>query len=555
MKGKMIYFMKRELLLILAWALGIFLRFAFLPEQIIADDEWHALNAALSRGLIEVLTHFGIADYCIPLAIYDKLLLGTVGISEMLMRAPMLFFGIAGLIVLPLMVRPWTGRAGSIVFAWLLAVSPMHVYFSRYARPYAISLFLAFAGLIAAYQWWSSGNRRWAVFYAFCAVLAPYFHLSSLAVMAAPLIFFGGELLLRKKTRTERRWRDLFILGGVIGVFLSIILLPPLIVGLADLTGKMSKSSIQWHTIIRALEIWSGTVSKVYLAIMTIFAFAGSIILARKHPRFLAYLAWVVILQCMVMLIAQPLYIDRWQVLTRYAIVFMPIGLALLSTGLGGFETLLRRAISMIPSGVLAVPAALILLLTGPMITAFKGPNNWTNHSYFQYVYDPDARYEFAAKLLVTGVPSFYGRLREEYPGSLRIVEAPWYHKWPNIPFVVYQRFHRQWVAIGFVNSRDKRERYSEVPLSDPRFRFRNFVHVGDEEGLSRLGVDYVVFHRNLRGEIPNTTEKEPLDVTKWINHYKSVHGEAVFDDQGIVVYKVSGKALRDRSMPATSER
>ena len=154
-----------EIALALAVAAGAAVRLDQIADQIPADDEWHALHAVSTQGYGRIFTHFGASDYSIPLALWDKLLSGTIGLSELGMRAPVLLAGIASLVALPLLLRAHVGRKASLVFAWLFAISPLHVYYSRYARPYGVAFLLASVAAIAFERWRSGGGRRWAVAY------------------------------------------------------------------------------------------------------------------------------------------------------------------------------------------------------------------------------------------------------------------------------------------------------------------------------------------------------------------------------------------------------
>src|SRR5438093_13553475 len=97
--------LRGELGLLAAVAVGAAIRLDQIREQIVLDDEWHALHAILRFGYGRILTHFGWTDVCIPLAVYDKAVADTVGLSETWMRLPVLLAGIGSLLVLPLMLR------------------------------------------------------------------------------------------------------------------------------------------------------------------------------------------------------------------------------------------------------------------------------------------------------------------------------------------------------------------------------------------------------------------------------------------------------------------
>jgi hypothetical protein len=116
----------RDWLLVGAIIARTALRFYQLSEQIIADDDWHALQAARDLGS-SIAMHFGGSDVSIPMALYDKVVMGTVGLSEWLMRAPVVFFGLLALVCFPLILRALFDRTTKTLFGWLLAISPVHI--------------------------------------------------------------------------------------------------------------------------------------------------------------------------------------------------------------------------------------------------------------------------------------------------------------------------------------------------------------------------------------------------------------------------------------------
>src|SRR4029434_2024568 len=107
-----------------AIVLGGFLRVDQFTAQALIDDEWHAVHQLLRLDPAQMLVDFGHADYSIPLGLLDGLEARTIGLSETLMRAPMLACGLAMLVLFPLYIVPRLGRATAAVFAILLAMSP-----------------------------------------------------------------------------------------------------------------------------------------------------------------------------------------------------------------------------------------------------------------------------------------------------------------------------------------------------------------------------------------------------------------------------------------------
>ena len=64
----------------------------------------------------------------------------------------------------------------------------------------------------------------------------------------------------------------------------------------------------------------------------------------------------------------------------------------------------------------------------------------------------------------------------------------------------------------------------------------RDFVHVGDEEGLQQRRVRLVVFHRDRL--LPPDPPGEPLpDVEGWIERYRARWGRPLHEDEHMVVF------------------
>jgi len=523
----------REPLLVLAVLAGAWLRLHQLGEQIVADDEWHALDAARNLRWGELFTHFGAADYCIPLALLDRLLMETVGLSETGMRAPVLAAGLAGLVLLPLLLRPLLGRATSTAFAWLLAVSPLHVYYSRFARPYDITLLLSFGGAIAAWRWWTGGSRRWAAASVACAVLAPWFNLVALPLSGAPLAALAADGLLRG-TLDGRAARRLLATAGAIAAGLLLLLGPPLLVDGGTLLAKTGQPDVPgaagW---LSAARQWAGTSEDGVVAAVGAAALAGALVLARRQPRCVGYLLVLWGVQAGAVHLARPAFLEY--VLARYVLVSVPVVLVLVATALAALEERLRRRLRVLPAGALAPLAAAALFWAGPLRFVYDGPNNWTNHAVHQYWYRSAGPWSFQKAAREADPAGFYARLGLfAPPGSLRLVEAPWsMASTENMALPLTQVLHRQWVCIGFVGDGS---RAGELPAGDPRFRFRNFVHVGDEEGLQQRRVRLVVFHRDRL--LPPDPPGEPLpDVEGWIERYRARWGRPLHEDEHMVVF------------------
>ncbi len=528
-----------------ATAAGAWLRLQQIASQITADDEWHALYAAYFRRVPWILTHFGASDHSIPLALADKLLARTIGLTELGMRAPMLAAGILALVALPRLVRPHVGAAASVVFAWLLATSPLLVYFSRYARPYALTLLLATVAWLALWRW-TEGERRAGIAYVACAACAAWLHLAALPAVLAPLATAAVDVWRGGLTQPRRS-----LAGLATGVVCAIGLLvgPPLVVDGAGLGERLGGGAIDRGALATAARLLTGSATTIGAVAALTLSGCGVVVLARRRPRFAGWTAGIAAFQIAAIVVVRPARADVGVVLARYALPVLPILLAWLAIAV----TALGERLGHGRPGVVVGSAALLVswsFASGPLPGQLRSPNAWTNHALFQYDYGPAGATWYDAWVRPRRIPPFYARLAGEPRGSLLLVEAPWYYEWSFNPYPYLQAVHRQRMMVGLVAARDGFERAGELPAS-AGFAFRNAVHVGDEAGLARRGVRFVVFHKDLRRELRDRPS-EAVDVSRWIAAYRLRYGTPAYEDETIAAFDLSRRAAAggDRTNP-----
>ncbi|HEV2459811.1 MAG TPA: flippase activity-associated protein Agl23, partial [Ktedonobacterales bacterium] len=97
--------------------------------------------------------------------------LGNPWINDTTARFLPVCFGL-GIVALPLGLRRQLGRAGALVAAFLLAVSPSFVYFSRFLREDIYFNFFMFAMVVCAVQFAQKRTMRWFVALFAAAILA-----------------------------------------------------------------------------------------------------------------------------------------------------------------------------------------------------------------------------------------------------------------------------------------------------------------------------------------------------------------------------------------------
>lgn len=518
---------------------GVILRLYQISDQIIADDEWHAVYAASHRGYAYILTHFGDADYCIPLTFFYKLVLQTVGLSELVMRAPVLLAGIASLFVFPLLMRDWVGTRVACIFAWLLAISPLHIYFCRYARPYAISLFWVFMAWAAFYKWWIEKKDPWKVIYAVCAVAAGYFHLMFLPTALAPLLYGFADLIAEHAKGEKTDFARFLRLPRWVEVMFFLLLGLPLLTSARSLLSKVGRDRMDWDSITGAVELIIGSGNGWLVCVVLVGVLVGAYALFRQHRTIFRYLMVVGGIQLVAILVSRPNDVRMPIVVARYCFALLPIVLLCSAKGISVAEDFIRSRWTRYPCGVLSSAFVVMLLLLGPLRSIYYYPNAWTNHALFQYSYgfNPHVRYDLLRPAIM---PRFYDTLRQSPPGRLLIIEAPWRYEWPNNSYPFYQAYHRQRMKVGFVLESGGVSEPGELRLGEPGNDFINCIHVGDERRLVELGVDYVVFHKNLRSQLPKWSGSAVfIDPSLWIERYRQHYGSPIFEDSEVVVFKL----------------
>jgi hypothetical protein len=532
----------------LAFVAGVAVRLDQILRQILVDDEWHALHVATRHDFVYLLTHFGVADHSIPLAAYDKLLLATIGLNELLVRLPMLACGIAAVLLAPALVARETGRAAQTGFAWLLALSPLHVYFSRFARPYAITMLLAFVALLAFWRWYTGGARRWAVLYVAASASSALLNLTCVPALFAPIAFAAVDRLVGRGER-GRGLGQAIVVGASALLLAALLLAPALVIDHASLQGKSGLGRWTLDALLPDLRALLGVRPRWQLALAGLLAVTGALALWRRARAFLIYVLFASAGQLGAVLVARPALIELPNTMVRYVIVLLPVGLMLIACGLAAIEGLVLRDRWPRLDGLLACALAIAAFLQGSWSLLSDRPNAWTSFATFQPV--PGAtspRVQKAASLVM--LPEFYYQLARNSPGSKLVLEAPWFYDAQRNPFVFYQHLHRQEMMIGFVSRDGQPCRSGEMPVRPAPLEFRNFAHVSDLALLRRRGVDLVIFHKDLTAELafywrvlgtidPAAEGVRPdrVPVDDWIALYRARCGAPVYEDSFLVVF------------------
>ncbi|MEE4304161.1 MAG: hypothetical protein V2J19_08380 [Wenzhouxiangella sp.] len=534
---------------LLAWVavlfVGALLRLWHIDNQILLDDEWHALHRLLQAGYRDIFLSFGHADYSIPLTLLFRALADTVGLYEWQMRLLPMTFGLATLLVVPALLRPWLRSEERLGLAALLAISPLLIHFSRYVRPYAMVVLLGFAAMILLWQWWRYGGRARAAGFFVCAVAAAWLHPLTTLYTGFGLTWFAFAGI--GKWREGKGARALFrvlLLGSLTTAACSALILPPLIADTASIAVKTGGHSIELQTLARSLEMVLG-VGHLWLAALLIVPIAlGAVELWRRDRVFLAFWLSISLFAILIIQALGPEWIHNALVLVRYTAVSVPVILSLLAVGLVSIaRQIADRLGSAQPWGVLAALGVVAgLYVAGPLPAIYSGSNQFTNSVRYQVDYNFD-RNVIASIMEPLETPAFYREIASE-PGEWRLVEAGWYFETFFSPIPEYQRDHQQLIQIGMISGLCADWTWGELPPdTDLEVHLDNFVFLTDVLSTPDNVNRFVVFRLNYPFD---DKPRELPDLTPCVQSFREQFGPPWFQSRDHIVFRIPGSARED---------
>jgi 4-amino-4-deoxy-L-arabinose transferase-like glycosyltransferase len=260
--------------------------------------------------------------------------------DEVWIRLPAVVAGVAAVPVLYAIVRPLVGTRAALLAALGLAVAPLHVGFSNYARGFMLAGLGSLLALWAVARLAQGARRRWWWLYALGAALAVYSEYYA-ALFLLPLL--GALLALR-----ARPWREVIALG-LAPMLLLAAWLPELARSL-DFEGETkiaprfpgaSPGTVR-DVVVSLFFGEEGATAAVGLRVLLfaglVAALAVTVVMLRRRAarepgaRILLWLAGATAAGALVLHAASPLA-DLGVFQERYLTGLIPLGAALLAAG------------------------------------------------------------------------------------------------------------------------------------------------------------------------------------------------------------------------------
>ncbi|MCF6301216.1 MAG: hypothetical protein L3J52_08895, partial [Proteobacteria bacterium] len=476
--------------IIVSIAIGVFFRFDQFFSQILVDDEWHAVHQLLYSTPIKIFSSFGLADHSIPLTLFFWLEAEIFGLSESLMRWPMMLSGLIVLILFPIYVYKRSNLETAAVFAFLLAISPMLVYYSRLARPYMITLLLIYLSHWLFVKYLNTERKLLTAFlYVICSTMAIWMHLVVGLIVIAPFIWYGVKAIYQQQKATIIK---LLMLGIPTAIAVSALIIPPLMLSPKSLTNKMGVHSVDFETVSLVWFNWIGTSSTAVLLFCLLLMILG---IKTVWSRFeiARSVLFGIILTTVILVIMKTSWIHIPTTFGRYLISIIPI--ILLSIAFGSIylsqqmkKIYVLRKLSKAPIILLVI----LLLIYSPIRSLVQYPNSNTLHSFYKFSYKQDQN-TIAQVFEEIPLSKFWNFFENSDPGEYKIAAAPWFFQSYSWDALRWQQKSRQQIFPAYFSGCCVDKRKGEIPFGD-RIKLKNMVYLSQIDNSNEY--DFIVYQK-----------------------------------------------------------
>jgi hypothetical protein len=525
--------------------LGVWLRLDQWLDQVLIDDEWHALHQVIEHTPAQLFLSFGYADYSIPLGMLDAWIAAHFGLGEVAMRLPIMAAGLATLLVLPWYLAPRVGATVALTHAFLLAISPLLIFYSRIARPYALTLLLGWIAHASCLHFFAQRNRGWgaATLYVVCAALATWAHPVVGPFVLAPLVFGAAAVVAAAPGARRQAALRFGTLSLATGATIAALILPPLLGDYHSLIAKGGADMLTLDTLEGVWFAWYGTASPRKVILVIVLAAIGAPTIWKSVPIARSGILGLA-LTALLVAVAQPMWTRYAEVLARYLLPLVPLLLLFTAAGCVTLARAARRRWPGVPGfaiATLAFAPCAALAFRSPLLPFLHHPNSYTSSIAAQFDYRPP--HNIPADRLARAPDSpFWQRFANAPVESVRIAVAPFQFESFNWNGAYWERISGQRVVPAWLAGSCRTRRFGEMP-HEPRFVPRNAVYVADAAELPAKGIAWVVWIRPYTIPAGGTGDKIGGDVADCEATLRATFGAPEYEDNVLIAFRVPPKA------------
>ena len=186
----------------LFFIVALLVRLPNFNESLWYDEVWYTFMRLNPNSINRVLFH----DVHPPL--YPLLMLGWIklfGDSEIAVRLPSLLFGLASLGVIFALARSWFNRCIAFLSTILMALSPVHIWYSQENKNNMLLLLLTVLTVYGLQQAWDKNRRQHWLLFIVAAILALWTNHFSLWIILSAFLWLWLNVLW-ERGRPRVKW-------------------------------------------------------------------------------------------------------------------------------------------------------------------------------------------------------------------------------------------------------------------------------------------------------------------------------------------------------------
>lgn len=157
-----------------AFLVAVALRLPGLTAELNHDEAFTWLSFA-SQPYVQIISDYSLPNNHLFHTLLVRLSTQTFGQTEWAMRLPALLAGILAIPAIYLLGRAFSANtATGLIAAWLLALAPIHISYSRMARGYSLLVLCTILSILALHQALKGPHRAWWSLFVPSAFLSTY---------------------------------------------------------------------------------------------------------------------------------------------------------------------------------------------------------------------------------------------------------------------------------------------------------------------------------------------------------------------------------------------